>query len=93
MLPPAAVSKLSVGPAGNYEASKAWAIAGYSGWPSGKWPPGDRNDRCKPNCLLPYPKRSKMPGDSEEEYQKYCATQEFKVIWQWVATRSMTPTK
>lgn len=38
------------GPAANYEASKAWAEAGYDGWPSGAAaPPGDQQN-CAPTC-------------------------------------------
>jgi hypothetical protein len=39
--------------AGNYEGSKAWALAGYDGWPSVADPAGDRNN-CTPACPTPY---------------------------------------
>jgi Domain of unknown function (DUF4157) len=41
-------------PSGNFGPSRAWAIAGYNGWPTGGTPPaGDRNT-CAPNCPTPY---------------------------------------
>jgi hypothetical protein len=43
--------------AGNYDASKKWAHAGYNGWgiygASAVTPPGDRN--CSPTCPHAYP--------------------------------------
>ena len=42
------------GAAGNWIPSRTWAIAGYSGWPSGGTPPpGDRNS-CTPSCPTPF---------------------------------------
>lgn len=37
----------------NYDASLAWALAGYDGWPGVADPPGDRNN-CSPTCPVAY---------------------------------------
>ncbi|HTX00011.1 MAG TPA: hypothetical protein VMD59_14600 [Acidimicrobiales bacterium] len=34
-------------------ASKAWALAGYDGWPAVAEPAGDRGN-CAPSCPTPY---------------------------------------
>jgi hypothetical protein len=41
-------------PSANYEESKAWAIAGYEGWPLGGSPPKGDRPNCKPACGEPY---------------------------------------
>ncbi|HEX7957567.1 MAG TPA: hypothetical protein VF508_11525, partial [Pyrinomonadaceae bacterium] len=47
-------SPLQSEPSANFEASKAWAAAGFDGWPSGgSTPKGDRPN-CKPACEEPY---------------------------------------
>jgi hypothetical protein len=38
---------------GNYGPSRAWALAGYRGWPSAPSPSGDRPN-CRPVCPTPY---------------------------------------
>jgi hypothetical protein len=39
---------------GNVAASKAWAEAGYDGWPSGGSPPRGDRPGCAPECPQPY---------------------------------------
>jgi hypothetical protein len=41
------------GSSANVGPSKAWARAGYRGWPSARAPRGDRNN-CAPQCSQPY---------------------------------------
>ncbi|PTR34029.1 uncharacterized protein DUF4157 [Luteibacter sp. OK325] len=45
-------------PSANFNATLAWAFAGYDGWPSGgSTPPGDRSN-CKPMCPSQYTGKS-----------------------------------
>jgi hypothetical protein len=46
--------KLEGEPSANFEESKAWASAGYDGWPSGGSPPKGDRPNCKPACGIPY---------------------------------------
>lgn len=39
---------------GNVGPSKAWAVAGRDGWPSGGSPPSGDRPRCAPQCSQPY---------------------------------------
>lgn len=39
---------------GNIAESKAWARAGYAGWPFGGTPPAGDRPGCAPQCSLPY---------------------------------------
>lgn len=50
------LAKTDLGAAPNYEASKAWALAGFRGWPDPKvaTPPGDRPG-CACTCELSFP--------------------------------------
>lgn len=41
-------------PSGNYRESRAWALAGYEGWPAGGTPPAGDRPGCAPVCGRPY---------------------------------------
>lgn len=47
-------SPMQAEPSANFEESKAWASAGYDGWPTGGSPPKGDRPNCKPVCGEPY---------------------------------------
>lgn len=53
-------------PAGNEASARAWALAGFQGWPSATRPPGDR-----PNC----------EASCRRTFQDATGQPEFPVFW------------
>lgn len=44
-----------LGQAPNWQPSRAWAAAGYDGWPGGGSPPAGDRSNCDPSCSIAFP--------------------------------------